>query len=210
MSPRVLIPCAALLSGLAARVATAQEATPLDSGPPQKRHLLQATARGGAASLGGDIDGHYDRSGFYGGFGVGYSLATRGVDLGAGFDFLAVPDSDHPRRAYVPALSLRFHVPLNHALEFGLELRAGWSWVTMKNVPDDSGKPRDHTFSGLHLGLLPHLRFWPSPRFALDVGGELLVAGGGDSMGPEVRTTYLERSARIGVFGGFVRGNFGL
>jgi hypothetical protein len=194
---------------LAPAAALAEPSSPLDAAPARRSHLLQATLRGGGAWLGGDVDQHYDRSGFYGGFGVGYSLATRGVDLGAGFDFLAIPGA-HPRRAYIPTLALRFHLPLGESSEFGLGLRAGWSWVTMSNVVDDSGRRRDHTFSGLHLGLLPHVRWWLAPRLALDVGAELLVAGGGDSVGTDVRTTYLERSARIGTFGGFVRFGFGL
>lgn len=205
MSPRSLAYGAALLGALTARPAKAQ-----DSGPTHRRHLLQATVRGGAAWLGGDIDGHYDRSGAYTGLGVGYSLATRGVDLGAGFDFLAVPKSDHPRRAYVPTLALRFHAPITESVEFGLGLRAGWSWVTMANVADDSGNRRDHTFSGVHLGLLPHARIWLRSRLALDAGVEMLVAGGGDNSGSGVRTTYLERSARVGAFGAFLRVNFGL
>ncbi|RYZ03161.1 MAG: hypothetical protein EOO73_29060 [Myxococcales bacterium] len=211
MSRRLLTFCAAWLAALGARPAVAQEAAPSDSGPTHRRHLLQATVRGGGAWLGGDIDDHYARSGVYAGLGVGYSLATRGVDLGGGFDFLAVPDPEHPRRAYLPTLSLRFHVPLSDAVEFGLGLRAGWSWVTMADVRDDSGRRRDHTFSGVHLGLLPHARLWLAPRLALDLGAELLVAGGGDNLGSTgVRTTYLERSAHVGAFGAFARVNFGL
>lgn len=207
MSLRLLLLCTTL-GALVARPARAQEPTQ-DSGPPRKQHLLQATVRGGAAWLGGDIDEHYSDSGLYGGFGLGYSLATRGVDLGAGFDFLTIRDPDHPRRAYVPTLSLRFHVPIGQRVEFGLGLRAGWSWVTMESVRDDDGKLRDHTFSGLHLGLLPHVRWWLAPRFSLDLGVELLLAGGGDSLGQDVRNTYLQRTAHIGVFGGFLRANFG-
>jgi len=212
MSLRLLVSPRSLLAALVLVPATAlaEPASPLDAGPARRSHLLQATLRGGGAWLGGDVDQHYDRSGFYGGFGVGYSLATRGVDLGAGFDFLAIPGSEHPRRAYIPTLALRFHLPLGESSEFGLGLRAGWSWVTMSNVMDDSGRRHDHTFSGLHLGLLPHVRWWLAPRLALDVGAELLVAGGGDSVGTDVRTSYLERSARIGTFGGFVRFGFGL
>ncbi len=205
---RLLLPCAALASVLSAGQAWAAE--PGDNGPPRKRHLLNATTHGGGAWLGGDIDGHYPQGGAYAGFGLGYSLATRGVDFGVAFDYLAVPHREFPRHALIPALALRFHVPLTDTLEFGLELRGGWSWVTMRNVPDDSGKQRDHTFSGLHLGLLPHVRVQLAPRFALDIGGEALVAGGGDNMATGVRTTYLERSARVGAFGAFVRVNFGL
>lgn len=210
MSVPVLVYCALLGVLLTARPASAQEPAPIDSSPTHRRHLVQATLRGGAAWLGGDIERHYDRNGLYTGLGIGYSLATRGVDLGGGFDFLAVPDADHPRRAYIPTLALRFHVPLTASLEFGLGLRAGWSWVTMSNVPDDSGNLRDHTFSGVHLGLLPHVRVWLAPRLALDLGAELLVAGGGDNLGSEIRTTHLERSARVGAFGAFARFNFGL
>jgi hypothetical protein len=172
--------------------------------------LLQVSFHGGGAWLGGDIDGHYPKSGGYGGLGLGYGLATRGVDLGVSFDYLLVPDEQHPRRAYIPALSLRWHLPIAESTEFGLGLRGGWSWVTMARVREDSGAVRDHTFSGLHLGLMPHLRFWLGPRLALDTGLELLVAGGGDSMAPEVRATYLERSARVSAFGGFARFSFGL
>lgn len=200
----------ALLGALTPAPVLAQGPTPLDGGPAHRRHLLQSTLRGGGASLGGDLDDRYDQSGAYAGLGVGYELTTRGVDLGAGFDVLAIPDRDHLRRAYIPTLSLRFHLPLTESLEFGLGLRAGWSWVTLANVEDDSGRRRDHTFSGLHLGLAPHLRQWLAPRLALDAGVELLVAGGGDSLGSDVRATYLERTARIGAFGGFLRMSFGL
>jgi hypothetical protein len=197
---------------LVAREATAVEASSAaDSGPPSRRHLLQATARGGAAWIGGDLDSRYPQTGPYWGAGVGYSLATRGVDFGVAFDYLAAPHSKFPRHALVPALSLRFHLPLTATTEFGLELRGGWSWVTLRNYLEDSGDERDHTFSGLHLGLAPHARLWTSPRFALDLGGELLLAGGGDSMtSAGVRSTQLERSARIATAGVFVRGSFGL
>jgi hypothetical protein len=210
MPPRLLVFCSALLGALTARASWAQQAAPPESGPTHRRHLLQATVRGGGAWLGGDVDAQYGRSGAYGGLGVGYSLATRGVDFGAGFDFLAVPDRDHPRRVYVPTLALRFHLPISESVEFGLGLRAGWSWVTLADVRDDSGARKDHTFSGVHLGLVPHLRVWMSPRVAADVGAELLVAGGGDTVGNQVRATYLERSARVGALGAFLRVSFGL
>lgn len=199
--------CAALASLFAAGTAQAQAQ---DSSPPERGHLLQVTVHGGAAWLGGDSDGHYPQHGAYTGIGVGYSRATRGVDLGVAFDYLLVPDGNYPRHAIIPALTLRFHLPLSEQAEFGLGLRAGWSWVLMPHVADDSGRFYDHTFSGLHLGLAPHVRFWVVPRFALDIGGELLVAGGGDSISNDVKTSYLERSARISAFGGFVRANFGL
>jgi hypothetical protein len=189
----------------------AEASTAVDSGPPHRRHLLQATARGGAAWLGGDLDRRYPETGPYVGAGVGYSLATRGVDFGVAFDYLAAPHSEFPRHALVPALSLRFHLPLAATTEFGLELRGGWSWVTLRNFPEEDGDQRDHTFSGLHLGIAPHARLWTSHRFALDFGAELLLAGGGDTMASAgVRSTQLERSARLATAGAFIRGSFGL
>lgn len=210
MSVRLALAAFVFATALVARPACATEPSPLDGQPKRARHLLQASFHGGAAWMGGDIDGHYPEAGGYGGVGLGYSLATRGVDLGVSFDYLMMPDEQHPRRAYIPALSLRLHLPITDSSEFGLGLRGGWSWVTMASVREDSGAASDHTFSGLHLGLMPHLRFWLSGRLALDTGLELLVAGGGDSMAPEVRATYLERSARVSAFGGFARFSFGL
>jgi hypothetical protein len=209
MSLRLCLAALATTTVLAARPAAA-EPSPLDGPPLRARHLLQVSFHGGGAWLGGDMDRRNPKGGGYGGLGLGYGLATRGVDLGASFDYLMVPDEQHPRRAYIPALSLRLHLPITESTEFGLGLRGGWSWLTMASVREDSGAVRDHTFSGLHLGLMPHLRFWLSRRLALDTGLELLVAGGGDSMAPEVRATYLERSARVSAFGGFARFSFGL
>jgi hypothetical protein len=58
------------------------------------------------------------------------------------------------------------------------------------------------------LGLRPDLRYWVTPRFALDFGLELLVARGTDTI--DVKASYFEHSAGSAFSGAFVRGNVGL
>ena len=175
-----------------------------------KRHFIQATSHVGAAWLGGDVEDQYRTSGSYAGLGIGYSYASRGIDFGAAFDYLALPHPNLPRRVFTPAVTMRFHLPMSSSTEFGLGLRAGWSWLSRLSVRDDAGELRDHTFSGLHLGLMPHVSLWLSSLASLDLGIELLVAGGGDSVGNQAKATYVQRRAQLGAVGGFLRGNFGL
>ncbi len=174
-------------------------ATPIEpDGVKPTPHRISAAVSGGPAFVGGDEDGHWAESGLAAGIGVGYAYDA-GAEFGVGFDFFAVPNAD--RNIYLPYLGVRLHLGLSSRTELGLSLRGGLLWEVMGDVPDDNdiNSRHTHVWFGKHAAISPDVRYWLSPKVAIDLGPSLIVGNGKDR--GDVRGFYLSDEAGIAFLG---------
>jgi len=174
-------------------------ATPIaPDGVKPSPHHLSAAISGGPAFVGGDEDGHWAESGLAGGIGVGYAYDA-GAEFGVGFDFFTVPDAR--RKIYLPYIGVRPHLGVSSRTELGLSLRGGLLWEVMTDVPDDNdiNSRHTHVWSGIHAAISPDVRYWLSPKIAINLGPALIFGDGKDR--GDIRGFYLSDRAGLAFLG---------